>query len=901
MKYRSPLLALLIVVFSFRAHAAPIVAGFQRFQGDASVAPSLGALLLGELNCLSCHDAPDEVATTISTKKAPNLMDVRSRVKPEYLRKFIANPAATNPGTTMPNLFHGRTDDQTLEQVDAIVHFLLSLGGESLEYAFALVGGRKRGETLYNQVGCLACHDSKNDGGRSLSTSVPHPDLEAKYTLSSLSKFLRNPLHARPSGRMPSLNLTQREAQDIAAYLLPKVPERDGAAYTIFRGNWNRLPNFDELKPAEFGGGEKITAKVIGNADNFGIRWEARFSVERDGEYTIHLGSDDGSRLIIDNEMLIDNDGVHGVEFKSKTLPLAAGEHSLQIDYFEAQGGEELYVFIEGPGLEKTAIDSLLVREGSANDELQQFAIDADLVAKGRKMFHAIGCVSCHEVTESFVSPPNKMAKKLQECRRKEGCLSSDVEPGIPEYNLTSAQRETLNRYLDQERTNQLPELSSHSSIPATLLSFNCYACHARDEIGGIEPARNKAFKTTQAEMGDEGRIPPALDLVGAKLTSEWLDHILAEGAKDRPYMLTRMPKCGAANVGHLRSEFEQHDSLPPAPQVELEPVEAKRAAWRMVGNRGFGCIQCHTFGQYQATGVQSIDMTVMTKRLKEDWFRHYIRNPQEFRKGTRMPNAWKEDQSIISDLLDGSSVQQIAAIWTYLKDGRRAKTPLGLVTNSMELIPIDEAIIYRNFIAGAGSRAIGVGYPEGANLAFDANNLSIALIWQGAFIDAKRHWTGRGQGFEPPKGENVKSLGGEVSFAVIKPGNPWPTESGRELGHKFRGYRLGEARRPTFLYSIETAQMEDTPTVRETATTVSIVRTITVERNQTSNLFYRAASSETIKNIGDTWFELENDLKVSVSSSQKISPVVRKSSDRFELLLPIQDDSVTITQENAW
>lgn len=65
--------------------------------------------------------------------------------------------------------------------------------------------------------------------------------------------------------------------------------------------------------------------------------------------------------------------------------------------------------------------------------------------------------------------------------------------------------------------------------------------------------------------------------------------------------------------------------------------------------------------------------------------------------------------------------------------------------------MPDREPIIYRNFIEGAGARAIGVGYPEKVNLAFDANSLRVAMIWQGAFIDAARHWRDRGVGYQPP------------------------------------------------------------------------------------------------------------------------------------------------------
>ena len=106
-------------------------------------------------------------------------------------------------------------------------------------------------------------------------------------------------------------------------------------------------------------------------------------------------------------------------------------------------------------------------------------------------------------------------------------------------------------------------------------------------------------------------------------------------------------------------------------------------------------------------------------------------------------------------------------------------------------LVPTDEAIIYRNFIEGAGTRAIGVGYPEKVNLAFDANDLRLALIWQGGFIDAAKHWTDRGDGFEGPLGDDVLSLPVGASFAVLgKTDAPWPTGNPKDAGYKFLGYR---------------------------------------------------------------------------------------------------------------
>ena len=82
---------------------------------------------------------------------------------------------------------------------------------------------------------------------------------------------------------------------------------------------------------------------------------------------------------------------------------------------------------------------------------------------------------------------------------------------------------------------------------------------------------------------------------------------------------------------------------------------------------------------------------------------------------------------------------------------------------------PEGEASIYRNFINGAGPRAIGVGYHEGVNLAFDANNMRLAMIWQGDFIDGARHWNGRGQGYQPPAGDAVVNLPEGVAIAALE------------------------------------------------------------------------------------------------------------------------------------
>src|SRR4051794_36838174 len=80
----------------------PVVPGYERFfaSGKTDLARA-GRLLLSELSCLRCH-APADKATT--GRPGPVLDDVARRTRPGWLRRYLADPHAVKPGTTMPDL-----------------------------------------------------------------------------------------------------------------------------------------------------------------------------------------------------------------------------------------------------------------------------------------------------------------------------------------------------------------------------------------------------------------------------------------------------------------------------------------------------------------------------------------------------------------------------------------------------------------------------------------------------------------------------------------------------------------------------------------------------------------------------------------------------------------------------
>jgi mono/diheme cytochrome c family protein len=881
--------------------AHPIVPGFERFPDN----PAGGPLLLGELNCVSCHAADGQ-----AKKQAPVLDAVGTRARISYLKKFLADPQAVKPGTTMPSLFAG--DPARDAKVEALVHFLATTGTarQTRPDLKAVI----RGKDTYAKIGCAACHGSREingDPGKTFTFAVPLGDLKEKYTIPSLAAFLANPLQVRPSGRMPHL-LKANEAQDVAHYLLQMakvngMPSGKGTAkYAYYEGEWDKLPDFDKLKPKATGTGIAFELAYAKRGSNYAMRFEGLFSAEAAGGYTFTVSSDDGSRLLIDGKKVLDNDGIHPPQTKSGSVELIKGVHKIVVEFFQGGGEAVLDVEVEGRTLGRQPLAPLVAATAAELEKKPEpknapkdddvLTPNPDLVQTGKALFASVGCASCHSLTadKSLVAPTLK-AHPLKDLKGEGGCLAPAPKAGLPKYDLNQAQRKAIAGAI------ATPQAAGGDVIARTMLTFNCYACHTRDKVGGPTEDTNRLFATTQPEMGDEGRVPPPLDGVGAKLNADYLKQILDKGADDRPYMLTSMPGFGQANVSHLVEAFAAADHLPQVPPVKFSEPEAKviSAGRHMVGAQAFGCIKCHTFAGQKAEGVQGIDMLLMTKRLKRDWFHAYCVDPQKVRPGTRMPTAWPNGQSVLPQILDGKTPTQIEAIWAYI-GSKSPQVPPGMGKKFIPLNPTDEAIVYRNFIQGAGNRAIAVGFPEKVNLAFDANELRLALVWRNGFIDAARHWTDRGVGAEGPLGDDVLKLPPGPDFAVLpKTDAPWPTANPRENGEKFLGYKLSKDERPTFRYSVSGAVIEDTPNPagKENPT---LRRTINISApNAVNGLTFRAAVGNKIELVGDGWYKVDG-WKVKIEGAD---PTIRLSGGKAELVVPIRlvEGKAKFVQEFSW
>jgi hypothetical protein len=83
----------------------------------------------------------------------------------------------------------------------------------------------------------------------------------------------------------------------------------------------------------------------------FGVQYRGSIAVRNAGTYTFRLLSDDGSKLFVDSNLVIDNDGVHQPRFKSGEIYLSPGTYPIRLDYFQGPKVQiALQLFVAKPG-----------------------------------------------------------------------------------------------------------------------------------------------------------------------------------------------------------------------------------------------------------------------------------------------------------------------------------------------------------------------------------------------------------------------------------------------------------------------------------------------------------------------------------------------------------------------
>ncbi|HXV19215.1 MAG TPA: c-type cytochrome, partial [Candidatus Omnitrophota bacterium] len=83
-----------------------------------------------------------------------------------------------------------------------------------------------------------------------------------------------------------------------------------------------------------------------------------------------------------------------------------------------------------------------------------------------------------------------------------------------------------------------------------------------------------------------------------------------------------------------------------------------------------FQCAKCHQVTSESAamgTSFLAPDLALSKDRLKPDWVKKWILDPQALQEGTMMPGFFPDGQSPLPDVLGGDAQEQVEAIRDYL------------------------------------------------------------------------------------------------------------------------------------------------------------------------------------------------------------------------------------------
>lgn len=536
---------------------------------------------------------------------------------------------------------------------------------------------------------------------------------------------------------------------------------------------------------------------------------------------------------------------------------------------------------------EAVDIANYLLMHSKYDDDDGAFQPDREPATAGKRHFRQLGCATCHGESETPATEARPPGPSLTTARPDSGCLS-DAAGAWPKFTLSASDRDLIRDAMTHFRS--VDRLTADQQLQLSLTVFRCTACHQRGTLGGVPDERSDYFTTTNPNLGPQGRIPPPLTGVGAKLKPKWMREVLVSGRAIRPYVRTRMPQYGAANIEHMIELFQGIDQLPPVTYPEIKGREQQKtmrdAGFELVSNSGMNCIACHTFQMKPALTMPAVDLTEMHERLKPDWFYHYLRDPKRFSRGTVMPSFWPGGRSVRNDILDGDPHLQIAALWEWMKEGRQARTPRGLIREPMELVADREAVMLRRSYPGIGKRGIGVGYPEQVNLAFDAEQMRLAILWQGKFADPAGVWRSQGHGMVRPLASELYRF--QPGPELDDKQNPWVPDGSRPPRHRFRGYELDDLRRPVLLYQLDDVQVQDYCFDLSAGEFRSAMlrRTVTLQSDESrSDLEFRIRPQGAVVKKSARTYIIDNRLVIEVVVPEKSE--LRMDGDRASIAIP--------------
>ncbi len=547
-------------------------------------APKLdeGRKLVEALGCWGCHTMK---GFENLPKPGPNLARLASKTTPDWAGRWLVNPRAFRSNTKMPRFFYLENFDTpsghklTDTMIAGVTAYLFEKSGKDT-YAAPARGDAVRGKVLFENVGCQGCHISEPGAERHVMDGWRQhgPNLiglSEKTTPGWLAAWLKNPKGYNPETRMPNLRLADDEIADLVAYLMSRPVQPEFKA--------SHAPKADEG--------------------------------ERDALVTDYLTQ---TRSVVDAKADLAKMSAHDKD-------LFVGEKII------ANYG--CYACHNIPGFEKAK------------------PIGVELSEWGNKPVHLLDF--------GFLHLPHTradwLAQKVSDPRSfdREKVKTFQEKLKMPQFSLSPAEVETVQTaILGMQKDDMSDALVARGAARGLVEAgrrivkdYNCQGCHILEDRGG---AIREAMTANKIDLA---MAPPIIRGEGAKVQSEWLFSFLhgPRTGQIRPWLKVRMPTFpfSTDQINTLTAYFATQDKARYPFEDRVASLDPRSRAAGAATFTSLKCAQCHptsqdAFAQALKEGKTPADLAPILAaahtRLRYDWIADWIKRPDEWMPGTRMP-----------------------------------------------------------------------------------------------------------------------------------------------------------------------------------------------------------------------------------------------------------------------
>jgi hexosaminidase len=119
---------------------------------------------------------------------------------------------------------------------------------------------------------------------------------------------------------------------------------RPGLAVTYHEASLSRVAALDTLPVMRRTTVSTIARLGSERAEGYGLVFRGYLAVPADAMYEFALASDDGSTFTVGEQLVVDNDGLHGTQERTGMIALRAGRHPITVRFFQAGGGADLWL-----------------------------------------------------------------------------------------------------------------------------------------------------------------------------------------------------------------------------------------------------------------------------------------------------------------------------------------------------------------------------------------------------------------------------------------------------------------------------------------------------------------------------------------------------------------------------